>query len=50
MIIPDSEKSGINEALNIPDYLGPARANVETGSVACASVQARKQAREANRD
>src|SRR5689334_23024809 len=33
MIIWDPEKSGINDEINILDYLGPTRADESTGSV-----------------
>ena len=45
MIIWDPEKSGINDEINILDYLGPTRAN-ETGSVAYTSAETRKQVAE----
>jgi hypothetical protein len=43
MIIWDPEKSGINDEINILDYLGPTRADEETGVVAYSPVEARKQ-------
>ena len=47
MIIWDPEKSGINDEINILDYLGPTRAADETGSVTYASTASRKQVAEA---
>jgi Protein of unknown function (DUF2442) len=49
MIIWDPEKSGINDEINIIDYLGPTRANDETGSTVYAPAQTRKQIAEAKR-
>lgn len=43
MIIWDPEKSGINDEINIVDYLGPTRAGEETGVVTYSSVETRKQ-------
>jgi hypothetical protein len=42
MIIWDPEKSGINDEINILDYLGPTRAE-ETGSLTSASAERTKQ-------
>lgn len=47
MIIWDPEKSGINDEINILDYLGPTRAADETDSVTYASTESRKQVAEA---
>jgi len=43
MIIWDPEKSGINDEINIVDYLGPTRVNKEEGSVLYTSHGSRKQ-------
>ena len=43
MIIWNPEKSGINDEINIVDYLGPTRVNDEEGSVLYASHESRKQ-------
>jgi len=45
MIIWDPEKSGINDEINILDYLGPTRTD-ETGSVTYASTETKKQVAE----
>ena len=47
MVIWDPEKSGINDEINIIDYLGPTRANDERGSVVYTSAEAGKQVAEA---
>jgi len=47
MIIWDPEKSGINDEINVVDYLGPTRADAEAGSVVYTSYAARKQVAEA---
>lgn len=47
MIIWDPEKSGINDEINIVDYLGPTRADEERGSVVYTSAETRKQIAEA---
>jgi hypothetical protein len=47
MIIWDPEKSGINEEINILDYLGLTRTDDETGSLTYTSAEARKQVAEA---
>jgi hypothetical protein len=46
IIIWDPEKSGINQVINVIDYLGPTRAE-ETGAVSYASAQTRQQIAEA---
>jgi uncharacterized protein DUF2442 len=43
MIIWDPEKSGINDEINIVDYLGPTRVNKEEDSVLYTSHGSRKQ-------
>jgi hypothetical protein len=43
MLIWDPEKSGINDEINILDYVGPTRADEETGVVTYSPVEARKQ-------
>jgi len=43
MIIWDPEKSGVNDEINILDYLGPTRADDEDGSVVYVSHETRKQ-------
>ena len=43
MIIWDPEKSGINDEINIVDYLGPTKVNKEEGSVLYTSHESRKQ-------
>jgi Protein of unknown function (DUF2442) len=43
MIIWDPEKSGINDEINIVDYLGPTRADYETSSIVYTSAETRKQ-------
>jgi hypothetical protein len=47
MIIWDPERSGINDEINIMDYLGPTRASDETSSLVYASVDPRKKIAEA---
>ena len=47
MIIWDPDKSGINDEINILDYLGPTRTSDETGSVTYSPGVARKQVAEA---
>jgi len=47
MIIWDPEKSGINDEINIVDYLGPVRAADEAGSIIYAPHETRKQIAEA---
>jgi len=47
MIIWDPEKSGINDEINIIDYLGPTRTNDERASVIYTSAEAGKQVTEA---
>jgi len=47
MIIWDPEKSGINDEINVVDYLGPTRADAEAGSVVYTSYVAGKQVAEA---
>jgi len=42
MIIWDPENSSINDEINIVDYLGPTRANYETGSMVYFPAEARK--------
>lgn len=46
MILWDPEKSGINDEVNILDYLGPTRTSDETGSVTYAPAASRKQVAE----
>ena len=43
MIIWEPEKSGINDEINIVDYLGPTRANEEAGFAVYAPAATRKQ-------
>jgi hypothetical protein len=43
MIIWDPEKSGINDEINIVDYLGPTKASDETSSFVYPSTVTRKQ-------
>lgn len=43
MIIWDPEKSGINDEINIVDYLGPVRANDDESSILYTSHETRKQ-------
>src|ERR1043165_577665 len=43
MIIWDPEKSGINDEINIVDYLGPTRADEETDFVTYNPAQTKKQ-------
>src|SRR5215217_3893986 len=47
MIIWDPEKSGINDEINIVDYLGPTRTKDERASVIYTSAEAGKQVAEA---
>ena len=47
MIIWDPEKSGINDEINIVDYLGPTRTDDEAGSIVYTSHETRKQVAEA---
>jgi len=47
MVIWDPEKSGINDEINIRDYLGPARTDDEAGSIVYTSHETRKQVAEA---
>jgi hypothetical protein len=47
MIIWDPEKSGINDEINILDYLGPTRTDDEASSVVYTSHATRKQVAEA---
>ncbi|SRR6266508_2170558 len=47
MIIWDPEKSGINDEINIVDYLGPTRADDEASPVVYNSRETRKQVAEA---
>jgi hypothetical protein len=46
MIIWDPEKSGINDEINIVDYLGPTRADLEATSVVYAPQESKKQVAE----
>ena len=43
MIIWDPQKSGINDEINIVDYLGPTRADEEAGFAVYAPAETRKQ-------
>jgi hypothetical protein len=43
MIMWNPEKSGINDEINIVDYLGPTRADEEAGSAVYAPAETRKQ-------
>jgi hypothetical protein len=47
MIIWDPEKSGINDEINILDYLGPTRADDQTAPVIYTSAKITKQVAEA---
>lgn len=47
MIIWDPEKSGINDEINIADYLGPTRADNEIESVVYTHAKSRKRIAEA---